>query len=62
MSFASLALAILIATGLFFGTFLLAYLVDLFTGRGIPPVAFLGTFVVTATSFAGVTLIVRALR
>jgi hypothetical protein len=48
MTFASLALAVVVALGLFHASFLVAYLVDLLTGHGVPPLRFLRTLLVTA--------------
>ena len=62
MTFASLAVALLAAIALFYGNFLLAYVVDLLTGRGVPPGRFLGTLLITAGSAAATVWLVRLRR
>ena len=54
MTLASLGVAVLVAVGLFHASFLAAYLVDVLTGHGVPPLRFLRTMVVTAAC-AGAT-------
>lgn len=59
MTIVSVLVALLATVTLFYGNFLLAWLVDLISGRGIPVGRFLGTAAVAGVSAAGLYATIR---
>ena len=59
MTFASLLVAILATVALVYASFSLGYLVDLLTGRGVPPLRFVGAILVTGACAWAVVVALR---
>lgn len=59
MTLASLGIAVAVALGLVHATFSIAYLIDLLTGHGVPPLRFFGTLLVTCVSTGALTVLAR---